>query len=398
MLRSIFALQNRTRFDMPTQEFSERLRRASRLVGLAVARSAIHLLVGAATGLVALADVHAANKTRARNAATCTFKDLSVTMGPVRDQGDVGWCYANTAADLLGAKLKMQQNEPLSAVFLAFQYNYHNSGRMLPEGGYVGRALEKALIPKWKLNSELEALASGMCPKSIEDEALDATSGESLKEKVKTLEKIKSIYDRSKHHPDLREKLDAILDDFRRSGNIVGTMSRASLNSALEKGDARTFPLYFADALCSNKRFYNTNAVLTPINHSRDVTWLFELKGKTPKEVVVQEDLTRDIDFELDRNNVVGINYYVDFVRNGKLPHTTSEFHASVVVGRRWHNNSCQYLIRNSWGPECTKTDEQGRKVPRHSKLVAECSRGNLWIDEKHLRAVTDSVDFFMLI
>ena len=38
----------------------------------------------------------------ADNVGSCYFIDKIPEMGPVRDQGNMGWCYANVAADLLG--------------------------------------------------------------------------------------------------------------------------------------------------------------------------------------------------------------------------------------------------------------------------------------------------------
>ncbi|MBI3565836.1 MAG: hypothetical protein HY079_11610, partial [Elusimicrobia bacterium] len=40
-------------------------------------------------------------------AARVTFDvDLARELGPVRDQRDIGWCYANAVADILGWKYR----------------------------------------------------------------------------------------------------------------------------------------------------------------------------------------------------------------------------------------------------------------------------------------------------
>jgi hypothetical protein len=50
-----------------------------------------------------------------------------------------------------------------------------------------------------------------------------------------------------------------------------------------------------------------------------------------------------------------------------------SELHTSVLVGRRWSEESktCQFLIRNSHGEKCAKYD------PSYS-----CEAGHIWVDE----------------
>ncbi len=49
-------------------------------------------------------------------AGDCSTKDMSAELGAVRSQGNIGWCYPNTAADLIsinsekiGMELKPRQ-------------------------------------------------------------------------------------------------------------------------------------------------------------------------------------------------------------------------------------------------------------------------------------------------
>jgi hypothetical protein len=54
----------------------------------------------------------------------CSFRDVSVEIGPVRSQGDIGWCYANAAADLLSFHYRNElHGQPVSALYTALLFN-----------------------------------------------------------------------------------------------------------------------------------------------------------------------------------------------------------------------------------------------------------------------------------
>ena len=67
------------------------------------------------------------------------------------------------------------------------------------------------------------------------------------------------------------------------------------------------------------------------------------------------------------------------------------EMHASLIVGQRTDaSGRLQYLLRNTWGTQCTRSDGNGGRRPRYS-LDWECEEGtpNLWVDAESLLANT---------
>jgi aminopeptidase C len=52
--------------------------------------------------------------------------------------------------------------------------------------------------------------------------------------------------------------------------------------------------------------------------------------------------------------------------------------HAVSLVGRRFNpvTQSCEYLLRNSWGKKCTDTYSSNY----------ECKDGHIWIDEAYFQ------------
>lgn len=67
------------------------------------------------------------------------------------------------------------------------------------------------------------------------------------------------------------------------------------------------------------------------------------------------------------------------------------EMHASLIVGQRVDaSGRLQYLLRNTWGTRCTRSDGKGGSRPRYSPDW-ECEEGtpNLWVDAESLLANT---------
>lgn len=54
----------------------------------------------------------------------------------------------------------------------------------------------------------------------------------------------------------------------------------------------------------------------------------------------------------------------------------TEEVHIAVVIGRRKKGNSCQYLLRNSWGKKCNY---------KNPKINSNCEAGDVWLDSTDL-------------
>jgi len=59
---------------------------------------------------------------------------------------------------------------------------------------------------------------------------------------------------------------------------------------------------------------------------------------------------------------------------NGTINYVkTTNYHISMVVGRRWQNNRCQVLLRNTWGADACES----YRAAGHS----DCSGGQVWLD-----------------
>ena len=79
------------------------------------------------------------------------------------------------------------------------------------------------------------------------------------------------------------------------------------------------------------------------------------------------------VDEVINKGDILGIEYDAGILKNYKYEKDFLNGHASSIVGRRFNpkTNSCEYLLRNSWGKGCSGY---------HNDY--ECINGHIWIAE----------------
>jgi hypothetical protein len=299
-------------------------------------------------------------------AEDCSGRDLSAELGPVRDQGNIGWCYANAAADLLSfryrkelkeARLKLERiTNPqatiddigvvqISAVHAAITYNRVFAWDPEKEGGYVREAT-------WG------AKHFGMC---LSDLDLEFARGSSMKDALYQVNEIKTVYDAKSAEFPL--KLERLIGP---GGKFEG-VSQSRLMEVLANSSTDNFPKRFANLLCGARAFPKPFEVDTENNKN---AWY---ETDTPMETLEKQ---------ITNNNVVAISYFANFLTD---PEGRKEgAHASVIVGRRKNTETgkCEYLIRNSWGSSC-----DGYRAPYNRLDGYYCQNGHIWVEADTIRA-----------
>ena len=84
-----------------------------------------------------------------------------------------------------------------------------------------------------------------------------------------------------------------------------------------------------------------------------------------------------DIDKQLSKGNLVGIEYDSGILEDHNSPFNTLAGHASSIVGRRFNERtgSCEYMLRNSWGKSCAGYSP-----------YYQCMNGHIWIPESYFK------------
>lgn len=354
--------------------------------------------------------------------------DLREWMGPVRNQSNKGWCYANAASDLLSYHfLAPQKGQSASAVFTALSYisEYIEGGNGVVDGGNVHRAV-------------MAAKEIGVCPRSY-DEALLARGWNIGNLKAK-LDFISKLYDEkidiekkreegSSNH-ELEMQFQHSMDRLKDSNSVLAPLlhefSDSEITRFVENTPKEKFYFNLAKQVCGKNRelirqkfnvytanFLEGNRVSFPV--------AAEIQGPTrildPGKNLFYAERSYDAKIEksrftlpngfgfsrpsvlissfLDQHVPVAISYYSAFLRTNYLDTATTlkqfdkllrDPHASVIVAERKdpQTGKKELLIRNSWGESC---------MSYHSVIQKDhCERGHIWVPEDVLNLFVYSI------
>ena len=303
----------------------------------------------------------------------CTALDLrNETLGEVRDQHDVSWCYAFTGADMLGHTFNTP--EKISAADIAIGYNETRVGRFV-------RWLDLNLLKRndsevrsmphqngFNKVSLINAMKDGWCPESV-------------------------------FPSETWTKVSRTLDGWTEAQVPLAQamIEISALHEIKNSLTSENIPFYYSfkniDApafveLIQNKSmagFYSTlrTAVCRDNRHAFDYKWKVKMVIKNPR-------IFSRISEQLETGRLVGLDYDSRILNNSSNHGIKiSELHTSSLVGRRWStsNNTCEYLIRNSYGNDCANSGYD----PSY-----ECESGNLWLGESEIYKNMTSIVYML--
>lgn len=295
-----------------------------------------------------------------RDRSACQDIDISEKMPVVRNQGSMGWCSHFSYADLLSYEL----NQTLSASYLGF---------ILRPSGKLG-----------SLNSNISTLNDtiGFCTEKALPSRLPKRYGPKRLQFIQNPDKIAKTYPGN----DPLDLLDNWFKELFPESMLqtVHEIHRLNDPSPILILDRKyqINPSYgdqYSDKIVSSIAYEvcKEQNGFVRVNDLNFTTYHFNERyyGKSPIATV---------DDALKAGKPALIRYEVSAVAEG----SNYGKHASVVVGRRFKNNQCQYLIRNSWGKNsCLKTKGiQGEDF---------CSpAGHFWVNIDTLSDTLTSVEF----
>jgi hypothetical protein len=289
--------------------------------------------------------------------AICQKVGLMAKFGPVRSQGNMGWCYANAAADLLSYHYRVElNNKPVSAAYVALKFNYSWWAENFREGGLMYFAMQ-------------DAMKNGLCPRYFDDDLMSRGNKSTLKEKLEFILNLKDMLDAGK----IEEVKEAIRESYKYKSilaqipiyDLLTLMAISSRDNVLGR---------LADFICAEKR--------------HQVKTIARREFSTKYTLSTRSDLIEEINENLSKENPVGVAYFADFFDAENAPKTESSRHMSVIVDREFNKTTqmCEYWIRNSWGAKCT-----GYKNP---KMKARCKEGNVLVPENILHEYIYAISY----
>ena len=306
-------------------------------------------------------------------AEACESVDFSDQMGPVRNQGSQGWCYAFTAADLIGYKLGITPEKMISAFDVAASYYMADSdslkNQLSPDQAAKmklnlqlydkdqEKSFGSSLAKRWGGHSVIAIVAYNLRPGAcLESQLLSQTS--EIYAEAKTYLNSVIEFQESETTKNIFSKCGSFS-----SLESVSPTQLANLSKELSQQIVNKSAKIFTD-LCSSRI---AKPVLKPetmgINGSPDLKKAWD-----------------QLDKNLDEKVPTGISYSSCFLEKPQIPFFSSFTkcpHASSIVGRRKNSSGqCEYKIRNSWGRSCSKYTSQKQK---------KCEHGNIWVTKDEL-------------
>lgn len=272
----------------------------------------------------------------------CSDIDLrSETMGPNRYQGKVGWCFAYATADVASYKL----GKKISASSLAFTYY-------------------QALQPDVK-DLKISTLTGGN-----DQGTLNYSNEELCLEEDMPSENF-SVPECNFNTSDIQEVL-SFIENKIQSKNELSYCDKKIFNTLfpnLTEDDINS--IGSNDQITVYKKLLSFNKLNCQYKKIRS------LKISLKNGLSTSPNLINDVDIQLEKNNPVVINYNAGFlVNNADLKAYYN--HYSSIFGRRLNKetNKCEYLIRNTWGTDCSVYPKEIQK---------KCEAGSVWIEREQI-------------
>ncbi len=290
----------------------------------------------------------------------CTPLDLrNHTLGAVRNQQEISWCYAFTAADMLAHTFK--RSEPISAADIAINYNQSLIGKVMSV--FIPNDAGKPHETGFNKAALITAMRDGFCSEEVlsSETWIKVVAGKEARVPMPT-----AMTEIAKLHA-----------------------TRAQLNS-------NNLPFYYKFkhvgkeeflALLKTKKLRNfyDNLRLKVCQFDREPSpekWKVKMVFKNPS-------VFERISEQLELGRLVGLDYDSRILHSKKHRGVKlTELHTSSLVGRRWNTkqNICEYLVRDSYGPECTSRYDENY----------DCEDGNIWLNEDEIHGSMVSIVYML--
>ncbi len=321
----------------------------------------------------------------------CSSVDLTARLGAPRKQGSFGWCGFHTMADLLDYQLSGTHSQgQVSAEFLAINYYRNQKMPLDPQQGSNLPELFKMTV---------QGDRGGVCFKPISDRffgdneirnSLRLGRFLSIREGVRSagFEWMKVFKVKDPLKVPLRQldqgDIESFIDGVYMDSLDVKEIPRRELLAQLWLLDDEQFKDWLLSLVCAEKKWIFPDAELQlKTVYGMDYS-IVDRATMTCR--LIPKNLSKEILQQLDLNNIVAFTYSAKMASL-----STSEHHASSIVGRQWRKDSsgagsCHFLVRNTWNLPCEK----------YAPTVSACDAppGHFWVSEKNLKEHVTSVNY----
>lgn len=309
----------------------------------------------------------------------CAPTDLRSTLGAPRDQGDTGWCFSHTTADLISQRTGIR----VSAFDVATTFILGNPTQLLQsQDPEVRRYLAENPDFVEKLNNSRGSEPENFERKKIlTDEGLYNTGGD--EDYAAVMGNIKGLC-RESDLPSGTKNFERSLREIRRHhaktpGKLQCDPARPFGNDfhAITDRGSQIAALSFQDWVDKKCKRVPSPAPLIPVamRGADDASDWEKLRTSNPAEHEKRRKaLAEEIDRALGAGRAVAIGYNAydieaaepgDDKRHGD--------HSSIIAARKMIGGKCHYFLRNSRGADCSEYTPAFKKK-------CEKAAGGVWL------------------
>lgn len=292
----------------------------------------------------------------------CGNKDLTDEVGPVRAQGNFGWCTYFSAADAITQRLSRanpgQPVQPVAVVDVFAQMNFPPVSEIMSR---METHIQRQAIQEFSTDTQ----------ERIHDRAGDTEvavlayngRGVCLENQMPFQ---RQDFERRVSSQTQEELCRASGQDLRTFAQIERVAARDLIQSSCEPRTP------------TNQRFsVSTVEVSQTLNQNQrlnDNTAGTTIQTRNENAILLINKLNE----ALDNDRIAMIGYHASlFLTPERIARTQDTAHASTIVARRRVNGRCEYKIRNSWGTNSCHAYRTGFRE--------RCQEGYIWVNETEL-------------
>lgn len=284
----------------------------------------------------------------------CVEADMRERLPPIRDQGVSGLCYAYVAADLVS----FETGQEISALDIAWSYSDTTFAKLrnslIPNINIQGLSIDGG-----RLNLALSSSKSnGFC---LEENLPSRNAINNILMTIEALERMRA------ESSNQRESIEgegqgynngfseAFCKEFHSIRQFMTNINLNDIINSMNTISENELLKHLSDMSC-NSRLY------TPLLKFKTTNSLFGSPGR--------HRLMSKTHSILDDNKIMAIDFNDGFLYDPIRDYES--LHTALIVGRRWSDetNSCELLIRNSFGTKCNYSPS------------FDCDSGNIWVPE----------------
>lgn len=331
-------------------------------------------------------------------AASCSTIDLRAQLGPPRAQGETGWCFAHTTADLISQAIGRRVSAfPIAKDFVLSKPEDLTSSPVPEVRAYVQENPDVIDRQRADLTLDQDELrgprilgAGGgfMNVGGEEDAALLLANAHGFCDDAKLPSGDDAYFNYLKEVSDFhRAKLaetgrpcavQAMSETPAPHHDVLRAIT-ANISDVIKKHITE-----WTDRRCGERSTRRPPLIPEVVTVAGD---LADLKGKlkTGRLTLTEarSKLFGAIDRNLERGRVSAIGYDYNETAQPEPDDNSPGDHSSIIAARKMIGGSCRYFIRNSFGPDCSLYRAKYANPP-----LCEAQNGGVWIKQEELKSL----------